>query len=88
MVGPLRHRQTKEAETDMFGLQPPRHIPTPPILAAKVTGRRVPIAVATGADRNVRQRMLTSVKSRNQDCGGTNPFTVLLIARGLRSWTM
>src|SRR5271168_607621 len=30
MVGPLRHRQTKEAETDMFGLQPPRHIPTPP----------------------------------------------------------
>jgi len=28
MVEPLRHRQTKEAETDMFSLQPPRHIPT------------------------------------------------------------
>ena len=28
MVGPLRHRQTKEAETDMFNLPPPRHIST------------------------------------------------------------
>ena len=26
----LRHRQTKEAATDMFILQPPRHIPTLP----------------------------------------------------------
>ena len=30
MVEPLRHRQTKEAETDMFDLQPPRHISTLP----------------------------------------------------------
>jgi hypothetical protein len=28
MVEPLRHRQTKEAETDMFYLKPPRHIST------------------------------------------------------------
>ena len=28
MAEPLRHRQTKEAETDMFSLQPPRHIST------------------------------------------------------------
>src|SRR5580704_10110947 len=28
MVEPLRHRQTKEAATDMFDLQPPRHIST------------------------------------------------------------
>ena len=28
MVAPLRHRQTKEAETDMFDLKPPRHIST------------------------------------------------------------
>src|SRR5438270_6225937 len=28
---PLRHRQTKEAATDMFDLQLPRHIPTLPI---------------------------------------------------------
>jgi hypothetical protein len=31
MVGPLRHRQTKEAETDMFNLPPPRHISTLPL---------------------------------------------------------
>src|SRR5438128_12219149 len=30
MVEPLRHRQTKRAETDMPGLPPPRHIPTLP----------------------------------------------------------
>jgi hypothetical protein len=35
MAEPLRHRQTKEAATDMFGLQPPRHIPTLPILLQK-----------------------------------------------------
>src|SRR5271166_5439533 len=28
MVAPLRHSQTKEAETDMFDLQPPRNIST------------------------------------------------------------
>src|SRR6516164_6875988 len=31
MVAPLRHRQTKEAATDMPGLLPPRHIPTLPL---------------------------------------------------------
>ena len=31
MVEPLRHRQTKGAETDMFSLQPPRHISTLPL---------------------------------------------------------
>src|SRR5258707_9342570 len=30
MAEPLRHRQTKEAATDMFSLQPPRYIPTLP----------------------------------------------------------
>ena len=30
MVEPLRHRQTKGAATDMFYLQPPRHISTLP----------------------------------------------------------
>jgi hypothetical protein len=28
MVEPLRHRQTKEAATDMFDLKPPRHTST------------------------------------------------------------
>jgi hypothetical protein len=30
MAETLRHRQTKEAATDMVSLQPPRHIPTLP----------------------------------------------------------
>src|SRR5215211_2746643 len=51
MAEPLRHRQTKEAETDMFSLQPPRHISTLHIAAqAKAigmsgvgeSGRRIP----------------------------------------------
>ncbi|WP_458196659.1 group II intron maturase-specific domain-containing protein [Bradyrhizobium sp. UFLA05-153] len=29
-AAPLRHRQTKEAATDMCSLKPPRHISTPP----------------------------------------------------------
>jgi hypothetical protein len=33
MVEPLRHRQTKGAETDMPSLPPPRHIPTLPTAA-------------------------------------------------------
>jgi hypothetical protein len=35
MVEPLRHRQTKEAATDMFDLKPPRHISTLQILLQK-----------------------------------------------------
>jgi hypothetical protein len=31
MAEPVRHRQTKEAETDMFYLKPPRHISTLPL---------------------------------------------------------
>src|SRR6266850_3645376 len=30
MLEPVRHRQTKGAATDMFGLPPPRHTPTLP----------------------------------------------------------
>jgi hypothetical protein len=44
MATPLRHRQTKEAETDMCSLKPPRHISTPPQAAIIVElsgGRRV-----------------------------------------------
>jgi hypothetical protein len=43
MAETLRHRQTKEAATDMFSLQPPRHIPTLP------TAGRVSWPAATGA---------------------------------------
>jgi len=53
MVEPLRHRQTKGAETDMPGLPPPRHFPTlpEPDLCAWVPGRlwRPPIAEVTAS---------------------------------------
>jgi hypothetical protein len=35
-VEPVRHRQTKGAATDMFGLQPPRHTPNLPIRAIRI----------------------------------------------------
>src|SRR6516164_7698809 len=43
MVEPLRHRQPKGAATDMFNLQPPRHISTlpDPALAACPLLRRL-----------------------------------------------
>ena len=37
MVRPLRHRQTKGAATDMPDLTPPRHIPTLPISAVRLS---------------------------------------------------
>jgi hypothetical protein len=39
MVEPLRHRQTKGAETDMLDLTPPRHVstlPTPAVGCAQI----------------------------------------------------
>jgi hypothetical protein len=35
MVEPLRHRQTKEAATDMLDLKSPRHTSTLPMLSKK-----------------------------------------------------
>src|SRR6202162_1259583 len=40
MAEPLRHRQTKEAATDMFSLQPPRHISTLPRPCENSNARR------------------------------------------------
>ena len=51
MAEPLRHRQTKEAATDMFSLQPTRHIPTLPLLRHGHRARQCPVfglAAATG----------------------------------------
>ena len=48
MAEPLRHRQTKEAETDMPGLPPPRHIPTLPISAVRRSRREGQLRVEMG----------------------------------------
>jgi hypothetical protein len=41
MAEPVRHRQTKEAETDMFYLKPPRHISTLPLADVSIILRDV-----------------------------------------------
>jgi hypothetical protein len=41
MVELLRHRQPKGAATDMFSLQPPRHISTLPYPEVPITFKRV-----------------------------------------------
>src|SRR6266481_955284 len=47
MVEPLRHRQTKEAATDMSGLQPPRHISTLPFASFCWCPRHVRLSSGT-----------------------------------------
>ena len=56
MAEPLRHRQTKGAETDMPSLPPPRHIPTLPFadLPPLSTEPRVRAFVRTHAPRRER----------------------------------
>jgi hypothetical protein len=49
MAEPVRHRQTKEAATDMFDLQPPRHIPTLP----KPTFQKCLVPGRSGSQRSI-----------------------------------
>jgi len=44
MVKPLRHRQTKEAATDMFDLKPLRHTSTLPNCEELTPGTHFPFA--------------------------------------------
>jgi len=66
MAEPLRHRQTKEAATDMFSLQPPRYIPTLPTpsvthirAARKLSGDELPDIAKL---ESFRYRMLTALR--------------------------
>ena len=51
MAEPLRHRQTKEAATDMFSLQPPRHISTLPNSGAKADIAGGPAGAISGREQ-------------------------------------
>src|SRR6516165_352692 len=53
MADPLRHRQTKGAETAMVSLQPPRHIPTLPKLRLR---RKHPMSASTRSRQSAPQR--------------------------------
>ena len=48
MVEPLRHRQTKEAATDMFDLKPLRHISTLPFASFRASHKNRSLS---GAER-------------------------------------
>jgi hypothetical protein len=63
MVEPLRHRQTKGAETDMLDLTPPRHVSTLP--TPDGYGRRVAqIAAMSGRRPVVKGRFEPVVSAR------------------------
>ena len=47
MAGPVRHRQTKEAVTDTFSLQQPRHTSTLPAAVLRTS----PLCLVSGLDR-------------------------------------
>src|SRR5882757_9159778 len=64
MAEPLRHRQTKEAATDMFSLQPPRYIPTLPESETAATGRRVRLLGYCCHQRDMRRRDLRMLRCR------------------------
>ena len=59
MAEPVRHRQTKGAATDMFDLQPPRHISTLRILPIPVGAGERPFTERTAAARPWRREPLT-----------------------------
>ena len=61
MVEPLRHRQTKGAETDMPSLPPPRHIPTLPRADFRLRGAHC-LVLALGQRRSRRRNLSSLVK--------------------------
>ena len=63
MVEPLRHRQTKGAETDMLGLPPPRHTSTLPLCRSPLLWRMT----ASG-------REASSLTLRQSRCGPCADF--------------
>src|ERR1700674_5167613 len=75
MVEPLRHRQTKGAETDMFSLQPPRHISTLPLATVgpkKAACRDGPKAAVSGCSKTGRRGKL--IRSLGRQWRGPRGF--------------
>ena len=80
MAEPLRHRQTKEAETDMFYLTPPRHISTLPDFGAD--GRTI---ANRGATRTLYSLYLSQVRHWIDSQGGLTPRMIFLRGRQLEA---
>src|SRR5262245_11628741 len=66
MVELLRHRQTKEAATDMFSLKPPRHISTLPAVARAMGSARSGDLAAAERDVDNLKVIRTSLENASQ----------------------
>src|SRR5216684_3435931 len=69
MVELLRHRQTKEAATDMFYLTPPRHISTLPRLcenSLEPRTRRIVFSIAFSQEKSPVQSIPATTKLRQK----------------------
>jgi hypothetical protein len=76
MVEPLRHRQTKEAATDMFSLRPPRHISTLPTASDIAVQANVSFQVNCGSRWRVLERSkMTGIRHRVADFAVTHNAT-------------
>jgi hypothetical protein len=62
MVEPLRHRQTKGAETDMFDLQLPRHISTLPTASDIAAQANVGFQSNCGSERRAVKASKTTLR--------------------------
>src|SRR5215216_1814856 len=72
MAEPLRHRQTKEAETDMFSLQPPRHISTLHIAADANASYLRPVFVGQRSRMEARRRPNPALMTPSRHEAGRN----------------
>src|SRR5258705_7114568 len=87
MAEPLRHRQTKEAATDMFSLQPPRYIPTLPIPEMTAGGRGVRLLGCTcrGDPEAIKQAKADAIKAGYSNAAvgaiGRTPSDVFLFSK-------
>ena|SRR6516165_1093742 len=76
MIELLRHRQTKEAATDMFSLQPPRHISTLP-RAGLLFGKKTPTPIS-------REAILRRIAEIDQKFKQTDSWLHSILAKDAR----
>jgi hypothetical protein len=81
----LRHRQTKEAATDMFSLQPPRHIPTLPIPERPLTTLTA-FASCGQCERYVKYVPLSDLSRCSNEGAEAELFDYLVGAHQERGW--
>src|ERR1022692_204236 len=89
MVAPVRHRQTKEAATDMFDLQPPRHISTLPNSDLILRRSEMTRCAISGLMHRNKQHLysITSSANNRNDSGIVRPSD-LAVFRLTTNWNL